>query len=230
MAGKDRTEAHRGARHIIKAVAFLLAFIPVALSGSLLHAGYVITGIDGTVTRTQSYYIENNLLHVFEGPEPLNVYRIRTVDAEDLSEDVRREKNASMQIFRNLVDDIQGAEKGITDAQTEILKEIEDLGVVGRTGKHIDSTRKKAFRKELASLKNRTALITKTLRQARLPDFSLLKARDIKLLQVLSLEASIDQTLRYLKNEDPTSIAYAEAQLRQAASFNESFQAALPWK
>ncbi len=194
-----------------------------------LYGGYVITSIDGAVTRTGSYYIESNRLHVSEG-EPLKVYEVRSVRPEGLSQDELREHEAAMQAFRSLIMEIQASEREIVDAQAAVIREIQDLGVVGRTDRHIDPARKKELGKELVSLKEKALLIAKRLRQSRLPDFSLLKARDIKLLQVLSLEESIEQTRRYLKKADPSSIAYAEAQLRQAASFNESFQAALPWK
>lgn len=228
MAGKDRSIARQRAGHNLAAIITFGLFLSLVPAGPL-RADYVITGNDGKVARAGSYFIQGDTLHVYEGTSSFNVYDITSVTAERLTPDEVKRYDTALKEFRKPVNDLLAREETVADAYGVLLEKLIDPPA-GKKAGDLPSKEKKAIRKSLEGLKGDTARLMEAWRQIMLPDFSLLLMRDIKKLELLSLESSIEQSLKYVGTGDPTCREYAKAYMSQALSFEKSFRENLPWK
>lgn len=226
MAGQGHTNPFLGARHTVAAVALcclILNIFPAAAA----WADYLITGPSGETIGTSGYWIQGSLLYSDEGREPLNAYEVPSVRADDLTEEQVELRNRAMQEFRAQVLALLEQDEAILRVHTDQLKEM------SRDGEPVDEVldpdRRKELKREFRSRDKALEDLKATWNELRLPDYSLLMMRDIKILQIVSLEASVEQALNYVESGDPTNLAYAREHLRQAKSFQESFLEALPW-
>jgi hypothetical protein len=189
-------------------------------------ADYVITGYNGTVTRVTGYRIQGNRMFLQDSSGSINVYGIKSVVEENPSEDAVEMKNELiLEVCKN-VDDLTSREKAVMDAQSERISKIDGPACANT----FDSRRKKAYIADLVENRGRLDGIMDAWRNLSLPDFSLLLVRDIKILQLLSLQTSIDQTVKFVKSGDPTYREQAKAQMGMARSFDENYARILPWK
>ena len=85
----------------------------------------------------------------------------------------------------------------------------------------------KAFCAELDDLEQEVSVLKHYWDRMRIPQLSLVLARDIKSLQLLSLESSIRHMRRYIRTWDPTYLEYTREYEKQAISFEQSFYEAL---
>jgi hypothetical protein len=226
MARRNHTNTRKRTRHHLAAVAVCCGILLTVLCVSSLRADYVITGNDGKVTRAGSYWIQGDKLFLQNGTGTINVYGIKSVAGENLSEDEIKKNDELMSKMRKDVDGLLSREKVIMDAQSADISKI----IESASANTLDSGKKKAFMADLKENRGSLDQLKDTWKKVKLPDFSLVLVRDIKILQLLSLETSIDQTAKFVKTGDPTFREQAKAQLGMAKSFDEHFKAALPWK
>lgn len=195
---------------------------------SASRADYLLTGPSGETIGTSSYWIQGSLLYFAEDREPLNVYEVRSVRADDLTEEQVERREQAMQEFRAQVLALLEQEDVIFQAHADQLAEISGGGEP--IDELLDPDRRKALKREFRSRDKALEDLKSAWNELRLPEYSLLLMRDIKMLQIVSLEASAEQALNYVKSGDPTNREYAREHLRQAESFQESFLDALPWE
>lgn len=224
MAGQGHTIPFRGARHTIAAVALCCLILNIFPAAA--RADYLVIGPSGETVRTRNYWIQDGLLYYAEDREPLNVYEVRSVRAEDLTEEQAWRREQAMQDFRARVLALLGQEEAILRDHAGQLAELSG------SGEPIDELltpdRRKILKRELQSRDKALENLKSAWSELTLPEYSLLLARDIKTLQLVSLEASAEQALNYVKSGDPTNLEYAREHLKQAESFQESFREALP--
>jgi hypothetical protein len=206
----------------------ILGLILAVLSAAPLRADYLITDADGRSVRTRSYWIQDRKLHLAEGQETLDAYSIRSITAEKLTPDEVEAHDAAVDAFRSLTADLLSREKELVGIQDDTLKKISGFQV-GRKNA-ISKKEKKSLSKGLAAQKEKVEILLADWRKARLPDYSLIRMRDIKELQLIALNASLGQAHRYVLKGDPSSFAYARANMEQYASFDDTFREATPWK
>jgi len=189
-----------------------------------VRADYVITGNDGKVTRASDYWIQGDRMFLRDGADSINVYGVKSVDEESPSRDALEQKDELMQAMQKEMDELLVREKALMDAQSAAI-----TGVTDPSSSHaFDSRAKKAFLADLEGSKGRLDEIWDAWRRMKLPHFSLLRMRDIKMLQLMSLKTSIEQTAKFVKTGDPTYRESAKIQLGMAGSFEERFRAYLP--
>lgn len=185
----------------------------------------MITGNDKKVTKTKHYWIQEDKLSTAEGAA-IDVYSVKSVDAENLSQEEVKEHDELMEKTRRLIEGLLSKEKSIMDAQSANVAKIARPGAE----KALDSRDRKTFIADLRKLEDSLDELREMWKKMTLPDFSLLYMRNIKILQLMSLETSIEHTIRYAETGDPTYREYAKVQMDQVRSFDESFKTALPWK
>ncbi len=225
MAGQGNTIPFRGARHTIAAVALcclILNIFPAAAA----WADYLVTGPSGETIGTRNYWIQGSLLSFAEDREPLNVYEVRSVRDEELTEEQMERRERAMQEFRAQVLSFLKQEEAILRVHADQLAEISEGS--GTIDELLDPDRRKMLKREFQSRDKALEDLKSSWRELRLPEYSLLLTRDIKILQLVSLEASAEQALNYAESGDPTNLEYAREHLRQAEAFQESFREALP--
>ncbi|HNY63964.1 MAG TPA: hypothetical protein PKM41_00915 [Deltaproteobacteria bacterium] len=199
----------------------LLAVLPAAP----LRADYLVTGIDGRTFRADSYWVQGGKMHFPEGQPPVNVYDVRSVTPENLSPEKERAREAAMDAFFRQVSELEETEKALAAGQAETLKKISVYPVGKREA--IDPEAKQGLEDVLEVEEEKAAGLMSAWREMKLPDFGLLRARDVKTLQLLSLESSISQAYRYVRTGDPSYYEYAEAHLIQYIAFMDTFTEAL---
>jgi len=206
---------------VIVLAGILLAFLPAAP----LRADYLVTGIDGTTFRADSYWIQGGKMRFPEGRQPVDVYDIRSVAPENLTPEDERAREAAMDAFFRQVSGLEETERALAAGQAETLKKISAYPVGKRDA--IDPEARQGLEDVLALEEEKAAGLMSAWREMKLPDFDLLRARDVKTLQLLSLESSISQALRYVRTGDPSYYEYAEAHLIQYVAFMDAFTEAL---
>jgi hypothetical protein len=209
---------------VIFSIGLLLACLP-ALP---LRADYLVTFLDGKTVRTPSYWIQGKKLHLAGVRETVNVYDVKSVESENLTPDEIKAHDTSLDGFRSQVLKLLETETDLAVAQADALQKISQFPV-GRKNA-IPGGEKKALRAALTDQEGKVAALLNDWRNLKLPDFSLVKMRDIKELMLLSLDASLEQAIRFVDKDDPTHFAYARANLGQYASFEDTFRDALPWE
>ncbi|HQG32840.1 MAG TPA: hypothetical protein PLA83_12995 [Deltaproteobacteria bacterium] len=225
MAGQNHSSTSWGAWHNLKAVAVCCGILIVVLCASprQSRADYVITGNDGTVTRASGYWIQGDRMFLQGASEPVSVYGIKSVTEENPTEDAVKRKDELMQEMRRDMDELLVREKAIMDVQSAAIARIAGPN----PSQAFDSRTRKAFLADLEGSKERLDQLKDAWRTMKLPDFSLLRMRDIKMLQLMSLKTSIEQTAKYVKTGDPTYSESARVQLGMAESFERRFEADL---
>jgi len=188
----------------------------------------LVTGSSGETIGTSSYWIQGGLLYLTEGREPLNVYEVRSVRADHPSEEQMERHDQAMEAFRAQVLALLEQEEAIFQVHADQVAEMSGDGEP--IDELLDPDRRKRLKREFRSRDKALEDLKVAWNELRLPEYSLLLMRDIKLLQLVSLDASAEQALNYVESDDPTTLAYAREHLRQAKSFQESFLEALPWE
>lgn len=227
MAGQSRTIPGHGARHTTAAVVFCCLILTI-FPAAALRADYLVTGPAGETISTRSYLIRGGMLYFAEDREPMNAYQVRSVREEDLSEDQIGQREEALRELRCQVGVLMERENAILKEQTGLLAEISEREA--RTDTGLESKERKSFQPGLESRRRGVRDLKVAWRELELPEYSLLLMRDIKMLQLMALEASVDHALKYTESGDPTNREYAWEHLRQTISFQESFREALPWK
>ncbi len=212
-----------------RAAAFISGLVLAVFSAMPSWADYAITGFSGKTVYTKAYWIQGNTIFLSEGPETFNVYEVESITPQNLSREEAEARAAVMNVFAGRVDRFLETEKAIADAQAAYA-----AGLSGKEAgldvQGMDRKEKKAFTSGLEALGRSLDELKSSWEQTMIPDFPLLLMRDIKLLQLSSLEASIEMTVRYAETEDPTYREYAKAFMAQYGSFEESFRQRLPGK
>lgn len=186
----------------------------------------MITENEGKIIRAAGYWIQGDRMFLNNGADSIDVYRVKSVAEENPSEDALKEKGKLAQGMRRDIEGLLVREKPVMEAQSAGIAKVS-----GSNSDHpLDSKAKKAFLAGLEANRDSLGRLREDWKKVRLPDFSLLRMRDIKLLQFMSLEASIDQTAKFMKTGDPTYRESAKVQMGMAKSFDESFREALPSK
>jgi len=180
----------------------------------------VITGNDGTVARTADYWIQGDKLFLGDSAHSLDVYGIKTVTGENLPQDTLEKKDELVQETRKDMDDLLNREQEIMNAQSSVITRITEPA----SGTVFDSKSRKSFLAEVEGNKGKLDALTGAWRRLRLPEFSLLRMRDVKMLQLMSLKTSMEQTVKFVKTGDPTYRESARVQMGMARSFDESFK------
>lgn len=194
-----------------------------------LKADYVITEINGTVTRAESYLIRGDTLKVLDDSAELNVYNVRSVTPENLPPDEVKRFDRAMDELRGQVAGLLAREGKVAQAHDALLTKITGPQA-GKAVEGLTPGEKKATEKTLEGLAEDTRDLMESWRLITLPSFSLLLMRDIKKLELLSLKSSIEQLLAYVETGDPTHREYAGAHMSQAESFEKRFRETLPWQ
>lgn len=200
----------------------LLVLVPAIFSVAPLWADFTLTSYTGKVISTKAYWIEGNELFLSEGTT-VDVYGIESIAPQQLSPEEVEAHAAVMNVFFAEVDRFLEREKVIADMQAAHVAGISGKEA-GTEMKSLTRKEKKAFTSDLKTLERSLVELMSAWKKTRLPDFSLLIGRDIKLLQLSSLEASIEKTIKYVESDDPTYREYAKAHMAQYSSFEESFR------
>jgi hypothetical protein len=202
----------------------ILALLPAAP----LKADYLLTLHDGRTVKTRSYWVQDARLYLSDSPGVLDVYSVKSASAENPTPDEAKAHEAAVEAFRSQAAALLGAEKGLAARQEETLKELSTYPVGKRNA--IPKADRKALKAGLTDLRSKMSALLNGWRAVKLPDLSLVRMRDIKVVQLVSLDASLTQALSFVNRNDPSYFEYAKADLAQYASFEEPFQDALPWK
>jgi hypothetical protein len=193
-----------------------------------LRADYVVTRIDGTSLKTHSYWIQGRNLHFSEGRAPIDPYSVKNVIEKDLTPGQAAEHKAAMEAFEDLALTLLATETDLAVAQAQTLARLSEFPLGDR--KALSRKEKKALTADLNARRQKVAALLADWENMKLPDFSLINARDIKGLQLLALDASLEQAVKYVDKRDPTCFEYARANLGQYAAFEDTFQDAASWK
>jgi len=168
------------------------------------------------------------MLYFAEDRDPVNVYEVQSVRQDALTEADMRDREEAMEEVRSLVAGLLGREEAALKGQADLMAGITERETT--TGTVLDPKERKSLLSGLISRARAVEDLRAAWSRLRLPDYSLLLARDIKMLQLMSLDASVEQALAYAESGDPTNREYAWEHLRQAVAFRESFREALPWE
>lgn len=206
---------------------FSLGLLLAVLSASPLRAGYLVTLIDGTTVNVAAYWVQGGRLYHSDGLADLDAYRVRSVAAENLTGQEIKEHEAAMAAFRSQVSLLLEREGKLVSAQEGMLKKLSEYPAGKRNA--VPKKEKKALKAAIGAEADRARALLEDWKALKLPDFSLIRMRDVKTVQLLSLEASLDQARRFASGGDPSPLAYARANLDQYASFHAAFRDALPW-
>lgn len=212
-----------------RAAISITGLVLAVFSAGPLWADYTVTYFSGKVIYTKAYWIEGSELFLSEGVTPVDVYEIESITARNMSPDEVKGHTAVMNAFCSEAAQFLKREKVIADMQAANVAFISEKAA-GPGIKNLTRKEKKAFISDLKALEGSLVELINAWKQSRIPDFSLLLVRDIKLLQLSSLEASIEKTVKYAGSQDPTYREYAKAHMAQYSSFEESFKERLPGK
>jgi hypothetical protein len=209
-------------------VIFSLGFLVAFLVAVPLRADYLINRLDGKTIKTQDYWIQGKKVYFDQGRETTDVYEVKYIIGQDLTKEEVLAHGAAMDALHKQVLQLLSVETDLAVIQGDTLKKISEFPVGKKNA--MSKGEKKAFRAGLKAQKEKVVALLGDWRDMKLPEMSLIKMRDIKSLQLLSLEASLDQALKYVDKNDPTYFEYAKANLAQYATFESNFREALPWK
>lgn len=205
-----------------------LGLLLAVLSASPLRAGYLVALLDGTTLEVPAYWVQGSRLHHSGGLADLDAYQVKSVKAENLTEQDVKAHEAAMGAFRSQVSLLLEREGELVSVQVGMLKKLSEFPA-GRKNA-VPRKEKKALKAAIGAETDRARALLEDWRALRLPDFSLIRMRDVKVVQLLCLEASLEQARRFVSGSDPSPLAYARANLDQYASFHAAFRDALPWK
>lgn len=231
MAGTNHRIIGKGSRDNPAAVGISFFLFLLVLLVQDAHSQYIISVPDGDIS-TKSYWIQEDKLYLFEDGEPVQLSDIASIKQEPLSVLEEQMRKDALKRFHQFAAWLLMVEDEVMMKQNrnfEVLKAIEDLRQSGKS----KSKARKAVKILVAELDNLEREIT-TLRtywgRARIPEDSLVSARDIKSLQLLGMRSSVQQMSRYVKTWDPTYREYAKELIKQVQSFEISFHDALKQK
>jgi len=210
------------------ALCFLVFLTTVLFPGSAF-SDYRIFTRDHQIS-TSSYWIEGNKLYLYEGGKPLKLSEVTSISEESLTPlDAQMNFDATKR-FTHYLWWLQEIEDGILKRQginLEELQALDDLRASHSTSSLELKKTVKAFCAELDDIEREVSVLKHYWDQMRIPKRSLVLARDIKALQLLSLESSLQHRRRYIRTWDPTYLEYTREYDRQAISFEQGFYDAL---
>jgi len=212
-----------------RVVLCFLVFLTTVLFPGSAFSDYRIFTRDHQIS-TSSYCIEGNKLYLHEGGEPLELSEVTSISEESLTPlDAQMNFDATKR-FTHYLWWLQEIEDGILKRQgdnLDTLQTIDDLRASHSTSSLELKKTVKAFCAELDDLELEVSVLKHYWDQMRIPQRSLVLARDIKSLQLLSLESSLQHRRRYIRTWDPTYLEYTREYDRQAISFEQGFYEAL---
>lgn len=207
---------------------FAAGLIMALLTAAPLRADYVVTRYDGTTVTAPSYWIQNDKLYLSNSTEPMSAYAVKDIAAQNLTPAEIKDRDDAMEVLHAQALELLSKETDLALAQAQALSRIAGYPV-GRKNA-IPRKDRKALKAELAARKGKVSSLLADWKNLRLPDLSLVKMRDIKVLQLYCLHASMEQAIRFVDKNDPSNFEHSKADLGQYAAFDETFREAFPWK
>ena len=116
--------------------------------------------------------------------------------------------------------------KALDKSDVEGLEEIKQLKA-SHTDKHELRKIKEKGHERIVRIYAGVAYLERSWSDIRIPDRSLIKLSDIKILQMITWLQSLDERRMFLKTDDPTYYEYTLEHVKQAGSFQESFSRTL---
>lgn len=228
MAGLNHRITTKGSRDKSKAVALCFFVSLLVLFPGSASSDYRISTLKGEVN-TSSYWIQGDNLYLYEGGGPLLLSDVTSITEESYTPLDARMNIDALRRFAHYLSWLQEMEDGILKRQDDNLTALHTIDALRDSGKSSSELNKavKAFCVELDDLGREVSVVKQYWDQMRIPRRSLVLARDVKYVQLLSLESSIFHMQRYIRTWDPANREYAEEYARQARSFKQSFYDAL---
>jgi len=219
------TKRFRNKPAAVVACLFLLLLV---LSPGPARADYLISTSNGEIV-TQSYWILGDLVYLYEGFPPMEFSKVNSIKEGSFTDLEKGMNRDALKRFFHYSSWLVTKDEKIMLSQGENLKAmgtIDELRALKKTRSEIKKA-VKALSARLDDLERQASTLKDYWRGARIPEKTLVIARDVKYLQLLSLRSSIRQCRRYLKTWDPTCREYALEYYRQVAQFEADFYEAL---
>ena len=228
MAGFNYRITTKGSRDKSPTVAVCFFLSLLVLFPGSASSDYRIVTREHQIS-TSSYWVQGEKLYLHEGGELPDLTEITSITEESCTPlDAQMDVDALKRFYCH-ISWLQGIEDEIFRKQDNNLKALQTIDTLGASDTSSSKIKKavKAFCGDLDDLEREVSRVKHYWDQMRMPQLSLVLARDIKSLQLMSLQSCIEHMRRYVKTWDPTYREYAKEYARQAMSFDQSFYDAL---
>lgn len=184
----------------------------------------IVSTPEGEIVTT-GYWIEGDSLYLVDSPEPVRLSDVQSISVNaQTALEVQMNKDALKRFYRNTAWLLQEGQE-LRERQQQNLECMEVIDAL-RSSEGSGAGLKKAVKACQAQLEDLEDGISRLISRwdhSRIPERSLVQAREIKSLELLCLKSSVQQARRYLRTWDPTYREYAREQYRQALSFEGIF-------
>lgn len=201
-----------------------VVFICLAIPASS-RADYRITHGDATIT-TRCYWVQNSVLHLCEGGEPLalsEIGLIETVDMTALEDELHRDTVRRFFIGSARLTDMESEVAELNEALVEGLVKLEEIARKNEGHKEYKDLRKK-LRAEIEDVRQRVLRLRRSWEEISIPERKYTTLKELKSLRFLTWLQSLQEWEIFLETLDPTFRAYATEHARQSAQFGEMYE------
>ena len=228
MAGFNHRITTKGSRDKSPTVALCFVLLLLVFFPGSASSDYRISTAEHEIS-TISYWVQGDRLYLYEGGEPLDLSAVTSITQESTTSLDAQMNVDALRRFHHYISWLQVMEDDILKRQDNNLDTLQAIDALRASGGNSSKIKKaiKTLCMELDDLEHEVSVVKNYWDKMRIPEQSLVLARDIKSLQLLSLESSIQHRRRYIRTWDPTYREYSEEYARQARSFDQSFYDAL---
>lgn len=204
---------------ILASIGAVLLIACLAFPG-LLHADYRITHKEKTI-QTQCYWIQDNMLYLCEGGEPLALSEVRAIEAGDMTAlEAELYRDTLRRFFMSLawLGDRESEIMENDDALAKGLLELDELLKQKVRNKELKELRKKLLA-ETDVIRRRVISLKESWEDLRVPERRMTRLTRLKSLQLLAWLQSLQESEIFVETLDPTFRALALEHGRQSVQF-----------
>lgn len=222
MAGHDNTKTSKGTGYLIKIAALLPAagfFILFSMQSAF---GYYLIKTPNKPIKTECYHIIGDVIYLCEGMK-LPLSDVVSIDENNLTESEIEKKKSDSKKFYNEVELLINA-GNILDANLSDLNKLMAIIIDKKASKDksLKNDIKKA-QKDITKINSESKKLKKQWLDIRIPSKQFTVLREVKQLELNSIEAVCVDYTEYIDDWSPTVREYAKESLRQKTVFEASF-------
>lgn len=202
--------------------AFVFLFCLVIPASS--RADYRIAHGDTTIT-TRCYWVQNSMLYLCEGGEPLALSEIglvETIDMSPLEAELHRDTVRRFFIGIARIGDGEREVAELNEALVRGIVNLEELAKGNGGRKELKDLREK-LHAGVVDVRQRVVRLKRAWEEIRIPERKFTALRELKSLQFLTWLQSLQEWEIFLETLDPAFRDYAVEHARQSAQFGEMY-------
>jgi len=222
MAGNDNSKAGQRAGHLFKVASFTAAVVFLVLFSVQEASAYYLLKTPDKNIKSECYYITGNIINLCEG-EKVELSKVESIDTSNLTQTEIEKAGKERKQFFDEVDLLLNQEqalennfKKLTSLMSTIVEKKE------KKDKSIKKDIKEAL-KQIDNIDDEALKLKAGWKKIKIPSRSCVVLREVKQLEIHSVESICRDYREYIEDWSPTVREYYREHLRQKELFDASF-------